>query len=291
MNKRQLQWSAVTAVSWILILAVTLTSATYAWFTVNAVTNVEPLEDSVGQGDMNLLISSSPDGPFDRQCQLKLQGNPEEMIPVSTADLNRFYEASAQNTKGIASLYRDVTDKLDTLAVHGKVYLKSEYGDCDVYLRRTSLDFGTDAQMLSAMRFGMKINTRAGMVNKIFRLDDLGNTGGAVSQVTIAQQGSVVSSADTGGAASLTSDPSVALTDYLAVENGNDDEMPRKGSQSLCRLSSDEVASVEFWLYLEGCDENCVNQVQQRNAAIKFGFAGVPVEQEGTVNEKEQKNK
>lgn len=291
MNKRQLQWSAVTAVSWILILAVTLTSATYAWFTVNAVTNVEPLEDSVGQGDMNLLISSSPDGPFDRQCQLKLQGNPEEMIPVSTADLNRFYEASAQNTKGIASLYRDVTDKLDTLAVHGKVYLKSEYGDCDVYLRRTSLDFGADAQMLSAMRFGMKINTRAGMVNKIFRLDDLGNTGGAVSQVTIAQQGSVVSSADTGGAASLTSDPSVALTDYLAVENGNDDEMPRKGSQSLCRLSSDEVASVEFWLYLEGCDENCVNQVQQRNAAIKFGFAGVPVEQEGTVNEKEQKNK
>ena len=36
------------------------------------------------------------------------------------------------------------------------------------------------------------------------------------------------------------------------------------GKQLLVSLEKDEVASVEYWLYLEGCDEQCTNPVQDK---------------------------
>lgn len=34
-------------------------------------------------------------------------------------------------------------------------------------------------------------------------------------------------------------------------------------------------AAVEYWLYLEGCDEQCINAVQSRSSEIQFAFVGV----------------
>lgn len=49
------------------------------------------------------------------------------------------------------------------------------------------------------------------------------------------------------------------------------------GSQSLLTLEKDEVASVEYWLYLEGCDEQCYDPVQNKDSQIQLAFAGVDV--------------
>lgn len=38
------------------------------------------------------------------------------------------------------------------------------------------------------------------------------------------------------------------------------------------------MASVEYWLYLEGCDEQCINEVQSKTSDIQLAFAGVEVE-------------
>ena len=40
------------------------------------------------------------------------------------------------------------------------------------------------------------------------------------------------------------------------------------------------MATVEYWLYLEGCDEQCVNAVQSRASEIQLGFAGTDVEED-----------
>ena len=79
----------------------------YAWFTLSgmASTNVTPMGGSISNGDATLLISSSKDGPFDKSCELVLDGNPDTLKPLSTADLNHFYRAIAQNKDGIAVLY------------------------------------------------------------------------------------------------------------------------------------------------------------------------------------------
>ena len=44
-------------------------------------------------------------------------------------------------------------------------------------------------------------------------------------------------------------------------------------------MNADEIATVEYWLYLEGCDDQCSNPVQNRNTEIKLAFAGVDVQQ------------
>lgn len=279
MSKKRLQLSAFMALFWIMILAVTLTTATYAWFTISAVTNVEPMSSAVSEGDVNLLIASRREGPFDKQCGLQLTGSPEYLAPVSTADLDKFYEATAQTREGISVLYKDVTAETDTKLLHGTVYLRSEYRDCDVYLRSTGLDFGTGGQILAALRLGMKITSQGGTQTLIFRLDELGNTQNAASAVTVSSKGTVVSAINDTGKATLVKDPAVSLADYLAVENAENDGHPAAGREALMHLNVDEVATVEFWLYMEGCDENCINAAQQKDTGIQLSFAGVPREE------------
>ena len=50
-------------------------------------------------------------------------------------------------------------------------------------------------------------------------------------------------------------------------------------ARCLVQLDADEVASVEYWLYLEGCDEQCSNPVQNRTSEIQLAFAGVDLEE------------
>ena len=279
MSIKALRRSAFLAVFWIILLFVTLTTATYAWFTISATTNVEPMSSAVSEGDVNLLIAARKDGSFDIQCSLQLTGSPEYLAPVSTADLDKFYEATAQTREGISVLYRDVTAQTDKKLLHGTVYLRSEYRDCDVYLRRAGLDFGNNGQILSALRLGMKITSQGGTRTLIFRLDELGNTQNAASAVTVSSKGTVVSAVNDTGKATLVKDPAVSLADYLAVENTENDGHPAAGRQALMHLNVDEVATVEFWLYMEGCDENCINAAQQKDTGIQLSFAGVPREE------------
>ena len=53
------------------------------------------------------------------------------------------------------------------------------------------------------------------------------------------------------------------------------------GASVLVSLETDEVASVEYWLYLEGCDEQCFNPVQNKDAGLMLAFVGVDESQKG----------
>ena len=65
----------------------------------------------------------------------------------------------------------------------------------------------------------------------------------------------------------------------MAQEGTNENEYNR-GSQSLLTLEKDEVASVEYWLYLEGCDEQCFDPVQNKDTQLQLAFAGVDLQQD-----------
>lgn len=263
---------------WLLLAALTLGGATYAWFTFNNATNVEPMAGTVGDGAVSLLISASRDGPFDKECDLSLEQAVEELLPVSTADLQTFYASTAQNKQGITLRYRDVTEQAPQRLMHGTVYLQSKNRGCDVYFFEPKLSFGSDGQALSALRLVLKLTTETdGEQLLFFRLDDLGG-GGAEEQATVTGDNVVVSSIDAGGQPGYTADPAEDIGAYLAQADGEEDTTPRAGEQALCALQADEVASVEYWLYLEGCDTACVNAVQTRELSLQLGFAGVSAE-------------
>lgn len=259
---------------WILFLIIAAVGTTYAWFTVTGMpsTNITPMAGTVSEGDTNLLISNSYGGPFDKTCELVLDGNPGSLRPLSTADLTHFYRSAAQNNEGITVLYANADNRVDQDALHGTVYLQCQNASCDVYFNRDELNLGSDAQALAAMRLGMRITSSAGTQTLIFRLDDMGATGGAQSARTIASAGSVVASIAGSGEPVYTSDLSQGIGGYMAQTNGN---AYNPGSQKLMTLQAEEVATVEYWLYLEGCDDQCFNPVQNRASQLRLAFAGV----------------
>ena len=128
------------------------------------------------------------------------------------------------------------------------------------------------------MRLGMKITSHEGTSTFIWRLDEMGSTSGAQSVLTVPRSSTVVSSVSDNGQASYADDPAQDITAYMA-ENGEAENEYKDGSQILVQLNADEVASVEYWLYLEGCDEQCSNPVQNRDSEIQLAFTGVDLEE------------
>ena len=277
---KQLKHSLTIAVSGLLILLAVAIGFTYAWFSLSGrtATHVTPMGGTVSDGDTSLLISASASGPFDKTCELVYAGNPDSLLPVTTADLEHFYKAKTQNKKGIAMLYGNVDERVDQDTLHGTVYLKCENASCNVYLNPAELKLGNDAQALAAMRLGMKMTSRSGSQTYIFRLDELGATGNAQSVKTVPQDGTVVASIDGSGQPQYTSDPSVGLSDYMA-QSGSGSNSFRAGAKELVKLEADEVATVEYWLYLEGCDDQCSNPVQNINSDVQLAFAGTSARQ------------
>lgn len=276
---RNLKKSFHFSILWILLLLVVMTGSTYAWFTLTGLssTNVTPMAGTIGTGDTVLLISTSQSGPFEKSCDLVLDGNPSSLKPVSTADLSKFYKASAQNKEGITVLYTSADSEINQDAFHGTVYLQCKNAACNVYFDKEKLSLGSDPQALAAMRLGLKITTSKGTQEKILKLDALGSTGSAQTKQTIARSGAVVSSASSTGEPSYVDDPSVDISDYMAQAGANENEY-NAGNQSLMSLAKDEVATVEYWLYLEGCDEQCYDPVQNKDSEIQLAFAGVDTE-------------
>lgn len=78
----------VAAAAWLVVLALALTAATFAWFSSSRFTNVTPVAHTVSEEGYDLLISSSEAGPFDTQCTLSVAD--KTLYPISTADLSNF---------------------------------------------------------------------------------------------------------------------------------------------------------------------------------------------------------
>lgn len=278
---KKLKHSFYLTFFWVLLLLAVVSGTTYAWFTLNgrSSVNVTPTGGTVSEGDTVLLISNSESGPFDKSCELRLSGDPESLKPLSTADLTSFYQATAQDHEGIAVRYRDLSAEVDKNVLHGTVYLQCRYAPCDVYFDRNELKLGTDAQALAAMRLGLKITTGSGSMTYLLKLDDMGAAAGAEAVRTVPGADTVVSSVNGDGQAVYTADPAQEIAGFFAVD-GAEDGSYEAGSKRLCSLGADEVAAVEYWLYLEGCDDHCSNPVQNRSSAFALAFAGVSAEAE-----------
>lgn len=260
------------SVIWVVIALLAVGGVTYAWFTFHPATNVEPISSTISDGEVALLIATDPSQEFLTKCTLP-QSVSGDLEPVSTSNLDSFYTANLQNRQGISVKFRGCQEELDTYVIHGTLYLKSLKDHCDVYFNRSGMDFGNDIQALAALRLGIKFTTDKGVFTYIFSLNEFGNTAAAESVQTTAQTGVVIGSLAPDGTPNYVNDPSRGMSDFFATMGTA--KLPAAGRQALCTIEADEIATVEYWLYLEGCDENCINAVQEREAQIQLSFAGV----------------
>ena len=65
----------------------------------------------------------------------------------------------------------------------------------------------------------------------------------------------------------------------IIAVGGGENSRPYAGNRKLCTINAGEIVTVEYWLYLEGCDDNCSNEVQNRAAALALSFAGVTAQE------------
>lgn len=262
------------AAFWCVFLLAALGGATYAWFTFDPYSRVEPMSSTVGEGEITLLIAADPKDEFKEECVLP-KSTITGMQPVSTADLEHFYRAYAQDKQGISFTYADISNQAGEDMIYGVLYLKSMIDDCNVYFYKAGMGFGQDAQTLAALRLGLRFSTNEGVKTYIFSLEEMGNTEGALQRQTTAQAGVVVSSVNDDGTAVYTADPARKLNQFIAFTDEEAPLLPKAGEKELCTLQSQETAVVEYWLYLEGCDENCINEVQDLEVSLQLSFAGV----------------
>ena len=89
-----------------MLIALTLTTATYAWFTANRQVQTDRITGKTGSADVTLEISRTRE-PFSpgkakddsgndiSQVALKTPDAEDKLMPVSTADLSHFWSSPA----------------------------------------------------------------------------------------------------------------------------------------------------------------------------------------------------
>lgn len=258
----------VAAAAWMLVLVAALSAATYAWFSNSRYTNVTPVAHTVSDEGSDLQIGLSANGPWDTTATLAAAD--KALYPISTADLSRFWRGTFQNAAGITTDYADCTAQLDDYALSGTLYLKGSDSALNVYLYQGQMGMTSDPQLLAALRLGLVITTASGTQTHIFTCDDLGNTAGATNRRTTAQDGAVVAGAASGW--SYTADPARAISSY-SMDGTGDTPTARAGATPICTLAANEVASVRYVVYMEGCDANCIDEAQARDVVLQLAFA------------------
>lgn len=256
-----------TAALWLLLVALALGAATYAWFSSSRHTNVTPTAHTVSESGSDLLISSSESGPFGTTCDLAEAD--KTLYPVSTADLTGFWRSSFQNAAGITVDYASATASVGDYVLSGSVYLQGGSRSLAVYLYPAGMSVSSDAQLLASLRLGLVFEGASGTQTYIFTCDALGDTSGAASTRTTATEGVVVSG---DSAWSYVDDPSVAMGAY-AMEGSEESPTVASGASPLYTLAAGEVARVRYYVYMEGCDVNCANDAQAKDVALQLAFA------------------
>lgn len=237
----------------LIVALIILTIGTYAWFTQQNFVYTEMYSAKVEGGDVELLISLAENGNYDIECDLIPENTPEKLYPVSTNDLYNFYKPLQVNGEGIVTNYQNA--KVEDSVIYGTLYLKADE-ECNLYIDPEEFEVSVVDNLAVGLRLGIEINDKV----LIFNVDKNNNED---AKLTIAEDNSVV--AGTNGSEPIyVSDPSVSLEEYSYDSK----------TSVLVTLEKDVPTPFKYWVYVEGCDKNCVNNIQGSEVLIKFAFIG-----------------
>ena len=277
MKQGQLRRQLLLTVATLALLAVTLSGATFAWFSSNRTVNTSRAEARAGTEELKLLVSSSAGGPFEEVCDIAQinTAKPDQLQPVSTADLTAFYYCpTTQND--LATRFLPVEG--EKYYYHGRIYLQAQaegegwqgqtmavYLDAD---EEAGPLVSADGQLLTAARLGLRCE---GAQDKpvILRLSEEANP--LRSEMNTAPGGSKAGKGVViTGEASTAPDPSVPLESVLLAADA--DTLPE---QPLLHMELNTVYPLDIYFYLEGCDPDCNETISTQTCELYLGFFGM----------------
>lgn len=281
MNSKQLKQGLIPAVIVCLLTLITLTTATYAWFTAsNRQIFTSKVTAKTSESDVSLLLSGNDDFSAKKSEAAIVQLNStsaEKLLPVSTDDLVHFVTGNAIDEKN-ADTFLPVENEANYY--HGRIYLKAEaspdMGDGQMKLYwNNGTGGGTpmsnmDGGLASAARLGLVFRGEELNQSRILSLSSAGVQGAGMNTTVngVEQSGAIVLHSGADGAVSAVADPSRLWLDFAVHDGRPLPEVP------LCTVQLNKVYTLDIYFYLEGCDPDCVNEIAKNDADLTLWLYG-----------------
>lgn len=265
-----------------------LTFASYAWFTTNREVSTSTASARTGDETLELQLSTSGGSSFQNSDTVSIQQvnqtSADYLLPVSTSDLQNFvYSPSTQD--GMAKFFKPVEN--EQYYYHGRVYIRaSGTGWADgstvkLYLDQSDSILGekVSGDMLNAARLGLVFDQDYSSA-VILKLSDAENAGNEQIYNTVVNgqtlgRDQVLSYA--GQNLRAVTDPSVLAGEYTISFSDDSMQVP---DRTLLTMELNRIYTVDIYFYIEGCDPDCSSQIQYSNSDLQIGFYGVPDQKE-----------
>ncbi len=279
-----LQKTILISLVWILILCISLGSATYAWFTGNQRVVTAHATGRVAQDELALLLGTSEgDLAADAQTEISRVNSSEEnvLLPVSTSDLQGWARATVISESAGYGKYEEIDiDEYGSYCYHGQIYMEVRTGRSEslegmraaIYLENTDMgDIGTDEDasgILAASRLGFVFADGTSDA-RILYFDDAQETSDRRSNTYIGDsyegEGRVLDVS--GGSINAVEDPATAISAVTFT-----DDMTEYPESALAVIDLNTPVLVDIYFYLEGCDPDCVESISTSNVTMRLGF-------------------
>ena len=283
-SKKNLKNRLTTGTVALLIALLAVVSATYAWYVYNTGRHTTKVRMAAGAG-VNLQISNSYSGTYGSAAVL--DSFTGRLNPVSTNRISGGFQKVIGFTNGtenqsnlVASLFGrgDYTDYYKT-----SLFLRTNGNPTDIYIADIGFeDSDSKNPISSAIRAGFVVHrigrSQPADAEYIFAISDKKNPK-AEYNTAKGKEGDVLDCTKTDG----TTVPFTPYTsDAYCNYNKNTGEVVLKnGSLKLCTISGNsgsagEPVQIDLYIWLEGCDEDCTNNLgNQTLKTLSVSFAGV----------------
>lgn len=283
-SKKNLKNRLTTGTVALLIALLAVVSATYAWYVYNTGRHTTKVRMAAGAG-VNLQISNSYSGTYGSAAVL--DSFTGRLNPVSTNRISGGFQKVIGFTNGtenqsnlVASLFGrgDYTDYYKT-----SLFLRTNGNPTDIYIADIGFeDSDSKNPISSAIRAGFVVHrigrSQPADAEYIFAISDKKNPK-AEYNTAKGKEGDVLDCTKTDGT-------TVPFTPYISDAycnyNKNTGEVVLKnGSLKLCTISGNsgsagEPVQIDLYIWLEGCDEDCTNNLgSQTLKNLSVSFAGV----------------
>ena len=271
-----------------LFAVLSLTFASYAWFTSNREVSTSTATARTGDETLELQLSTSGGSDFRDADSASIrqinQTSADYLLPVSTNNLQNFvYSPVTQD--GMAKVFQPVEN--EEYYYHGRVYIRAS-GEgwtagttVKLYLDQSDNILGEkiSGDMLNAARLGLVFDEDYSQA-VILKLSESENSGSQQTYNTVVNgrtlgKDQVLSYTDQNLQA--VSDPSVPAKNYTISFSDDSMEVPE---QTLLTMQLNKIYTVDIYFYIEGCDPDCSSQIQYSTADLQIGFYGVPDQKE-----------
>lgn len=276
METKALKKQLGAAIAMVIVAAIALGAATFAWFVNNNAVTAEGVDVSTTSSVPNLYIT---DAGKTADNMTAAGTNPKKLYPASTNDGKAFYETKHW-TSGDTGSNHAVADEYQSVLTHedGKtVYADYTFtlgvtnGSMDIYFDKgAATSLVAETKMGTAGRFAISFDDDATW--KLFKVN-----GTATESGYYTDKGATEGDYWVTGAESIASATYSDFNNYAGSVDSNG--QAEKGTDKLVTISDDAPKTVTVRVWYEGCDKDCVSENAKtgidRAVTGNLGFVGV----------------